>query len=57
LNFTLLNDFEAVGFSLLRLKSNELVPLKPEYPEFSLENAGFRRRYIFVGPGTGLGVC
>jgi glucokinase len=57
LDFTLLNDFEACGYALLNLKSEDCIPLKPEFPEFNLDLAEFRRRYIFVGPGTGLGVC
>lgn len=57
LDFTLLNDFEACGYSLLGLNQENVIPLKPDFPPFSPEPSGFMRRYAFVGPGTGLGVC
>lgn len=47
----LLNDFEAIGYSLISLTSDDLVPLTGQ-------NSVYKKNEMMcaVGPGTGLGV-
>lgn len=49
-NVSLLNDFQAIGYSLNELTANELIPLH----QADAEPMGTR---LLLGPGTGLGVC
>lgn len=47
---TLLNDFQAIGYSLGELSASELSPLHPAAPQA-------RGPQLVLGAGTGLGVC
>lgn len=48
----LLNDFEAIGYSILKVDAQKLVALNPSKP-----NLNINELVAIVGPGTGLGVA
>lgn len=51
----MLNDFEACGYALTGLDSSEVIALG-DAPEFKFRDGDNDRRFLVVGPGTGLGV-
>ena len=46
-SINILNDWEAIGYSFLKIKKNELLSIK--------EGSKFNNNSLFFGPGTGLG--
>ena len=57
IEFRLLNDFVACGYSLTGLDTQQVVNLTPHLQPFADIDLKQFQKYVFVGPGTGLGVC